>query len=85
MFQILKGWLRTLGDEMDENMFIFGPKYVASDKKRISLIHFLIGEAKLAIWITRRNKLKDSGTTEPELVLKAFASARIKAEFAFLS
>lgn len=82
VFQILKGWLRTLGEDMDENMFIFGPKYVASDK-RISLINFLIGEAKLAIWITRKNKLKDSGTTEPELVLKAFVSARIKAEFAF--
>lgn len=34
VFQILKRWLRTLGEEMDENMFIFGPKYVASDKKK---------------------------------------------------
>lgn len=83
LFQILKRWLGDLGVDMDENIFIFGPKYVATDRKRVSLINFLIGEAKLAIWITRKNKLKNSGTTEPELILKAFVSARIKAEFAF--
>jgi len=83
LFQILKSWLRKLGEDIDEKMFVFGPKYVAAERKRISLINFLIGEAKLAIWITRKNKRKERGTTEPELILKAFVSARIKAEFAF--
>jgi len=64
LFQILKSWLR---EDIDENIFIFGPKICCKQiKNRNSLIHVLIGEAKLVMCITRENRWKNiSGMTEP--------------------
>lgn len=43
----------------------------------------MIGGAKLAIWLTRKRKLKGEGEVGPEVVLKALIATRIKAEFAY--
>lgn len=51
--------------------------------KKISLINFVIGGAKMAIWLTRKRKLKGEGEIGPEVVLKALIATRIKAEFAY--
>jgi len=63
--------------------FIFGLKYVAAKKKIMSLINFIVGEAKLAIWLTRKRKLKGECSVDPELMFKTLITARIRAEFAF--
>ncbi len=51
--------------------FIFGIKYVAAKKKIMSLIKFIAGEAKLAIWLTRKRKLKGECSVDPESMFKA--------------
>lgn len=40
-----------------------------------------MGEAKLAIWLTRKQKLKGECSVDPELTFKALITARIRAEF----
>jgi len=37
----------------------------------------------MAIWLTRKRKLKGEGEIGPEVVLKALIATRIKAEFAY--
>ena len=35
--------------------------------KKISLINFVVGGAKMAIWLTRKRKLKGDGEVGPEV------------------
>jgi len=47
LFQLLDGWVRDFGV-----VFIFGPKYVASDRRKKKLvINFVVGGAKMAIMV----------------------------------
>lgn len=82
-FQTLEDWFRKLGEVFSPANFIFGLKYVAAKKKTMSLINFIVGEAKLAIWLTRKRKIKGECSVDPELTFKALITARIRAEFAF--
>lgn len=49
IFHTLEDWFRRLGEVFSPANFIFGLKYVAAKKKTMSLINFIVGEAKLAI------------------------------------
>ncbi len=63
--------------------FISVLKYVAAKKKIMSLLNFIVGEAKLAIWLTRKLKLKGECSVDPELTFIALITTRIMAELAF--
>lgn len=63
--------------------FILGLKYVAAKRKNISLINFIVGEAKLSIWLTRKRKLKGECSVDPYMTFKALIMARIRAELVY--
>ncbi len=42
------------------------------------LINFLFGQAKLAIWLTRKHLLNDAGSTDVVSVLKGLFKSHIK-------
>lgn len=65
---------------MKNVLALFDPKYIASDGKQIALNNFLVGEAKLVIWVKWKIKLKGEGVAEPEAVLKPLIVARIRAD-----
>ena len=46
-------------------------------------MNFLSGSAKLAIWLTRRNRVQSIGSVEPVLVLKGLLKARLRVEHAY--
>lgn len=50
VFELLRFLCDTLGEDSSVQTFILGPFAV--------LVNFLFGQAKLAIWLTRKNKLK---------------------------
>ncbi|KAL6464153.1 hypothetical protein MHYP_G00264700 [Metynnis hypsauchen] len=64
-------------------LFILGPKYTRSQRARCCLLNFVFGQAKLAIWLTRRNKLRGRGLTDPDEMLRSFIRARVKVDFAY--
>ncbi|KAL6481030.1 hypothetical protein MHYP_G00091100 [Metynnis hypsauchen] len=64
-------------------LFILGPKYMRSQQARCCLLNFVFGQAKLAIWLTRRNKLRGRGLTDPDEMLRSFIRARVKVDFAY--
>ena len=47
------------------------------------LINFLLGQAKLAIWITRRNQIQDRQVTDPLLVFRGMVLEFIRIECVF--
>lgn len=46
-------------------------------------MNFLTGSAKLAIWLTRKNKGLSAGCVELVLVLKGVFGARLRVEYDF--
>ncbi|KAK0140342.1 hypothetical protein N1851_022699 [Merluccius polli] len=78
LFELLKRWFQGLGEDFSFGLFIFGPKYSAKKKSVHTLVNFLSGSAKLAIWLTRRNRAQSVGSVEPVLVLKGLLKARLR-------
>lgn len=68
---------------MDEACFIFGPEYRAAQCKRVSLVNFLIGQATMSIWLTRRNTIKQTGSVDLESMFRGLVAGRVKIEFAY--
>ena len=83
MFDILKRWFQGLGEDFSFGLFIFGPKYSAKKKNVHTLMNFLSGVAKLAIWLTRRNQAQSSGSVELVPVLEGLLKTRLRVEYTY--
>ncbi len=70
LFCILEEWVHTLGEVFTPALFIYGPKYSKKRREVHVLINYLFGQAKLAIWLTRKHLLNDAGSTDVVSVLK---------------
>ncbi|KAL6484037.1 hypothetical protein MHYP_G00089100 [Metynnis hypsauchen] len=82
LLNLLKAWCCDLGILWTDSLYVFGPKYVAAYREKLCLLNFLIGQGKLAVWLTRKNKLQGSGTLDPELLLRAAVRIRLRIEYA---
>lgn len=74
LFDCVKEWCVRLG----EGFVYFGPKYSVARRDHAVLLNFTFGQAKTAVWLSRRNKMEGSGITEPVLLLKVTLSVRLK-------
>uniref|UniRef100_A0A3Q3ERM5 Reverse transcriptase domain-containing protein n=1 Tax=Labrus bergylta TaxID=56723 RepID=A0A3Q3ERM5_9LABR len=83
LFVLMKSLFEALGEDFSYAVFVFGPKYSAKKKTVHTLMNFLSGSAKLAIWLTRKNRAQGTGCVEPLLVLEGLLKARLKVEFAY--
>ncbi len=70
LFYKLEEWCQTLGEVFTPEMFIYGPKYSRSRRESHVLLNYLFGQAKMAIWLSRKSKLIDRGSTDVILILK---------------
>lgn len=64
-------------------MFILGPIYCKKQRGKCVLLNFLFGQAKLAIWLTRRNLVRGSGPLDPLQMLKGMVSAHLRVEHTY--
>ena len=83
LFSVLQQVLRGLGEVLEDSLFVFGPRYTAAQRRRVSLVNFLIGQAKMSIWLSRRNKMKGQGSTDATLIFRGLVATRLKVEFAY--
>ena len=58
------------------SFFVFGPGYSFPQRHKCCLVNFLFGQAKLAVWLTRRNKIQQSRPLDPLMVFREFVEAR---------
>ncbi|KAJ3614016.1 hypothetical protein NHX12_017593, partial [Muraenolepis orangiensis] len=83
LFALLKSWFQGLGEEFSLILLIFGPKYSAKKKGVHTLLNFLSGAAKMAIWLTRRNRVQGVGSVALLPVLRGLLRARLKVEHTY--
>ena len=83
LFELVRVWFQGLGEAFSFELFIFGPRYSAKKKGVHTLINFLSGVAKLSVWISRKNRIKGSGSIDPEKMFKGFVAARLRVEHTF--
>ena len=46
--------------------------------RTICLVNFLLGQAKMSIWLNRRNKMKETGSVDLELMFRGLVAARLR-------
>ncbi|KAJ3582193.1 hypothetical protein NHX12_015766, partial [Muraenolepis orangiensis] len=83
LFVLLESWFQGLGEEFSFILFIFGPKYSAKKKGVHTLLNFLSGAAKMAIWLTRRNRVQGVGSVALLPVLRGLLRARLRVEYTY--
>lgn len=83
LFSVLKGLFFKFGEVFSFKSFIFGPKYYFSIRKKSQLLNFLVGQAKLVIYISSKNKIESKTGQEVLLMFKEFVKARILVDYKF--
>ncbi|KAK0138455.1 Transposon TX1 uncharacterized protein [Merluccius polli] len=63
--------------------FIFGTSYKKTNKTKWRLINFIVGEAKLAIYLSRRNRVEGRSDQDPVQILSCSVRARVGLDFIF--
>ena len=64
--------------------FILGAGYKRDNAKKWQILNFAVGQAKLAIYKTRKNKMLDLSGVELMPMFKALVKARIRVDFGFM-
>ena len=66
-----------------ERVFIMGAAYKKEEKEKCQLLHFLSGEAKMAIYISRKNRVENREGQEAKAVWLVNIRARLWLDFRF--
>lgn len=82
LFSVVRELCERLGLVFSSELFVFGPGYMYKKRWKFCLTNFILGQAKLAIWLTRRNKTKLSGPVCAKLLFRQMVLSRLKVEYA---
>ncbi len=83
LFDLLRRVFFRCEEEYTQRTFILVAGYNQKQKIKWQLINLLVGQAKLAILTTRRNKIENVHAQEILPVLKAFVRSRIIIDFRY--
>lgn len=83
LFDMLSRVFLKCGENFTQSKFIQGAGYSQKQKMKWQIINFLVGQAKLAILITRRNKIDNVQGQEILIVFKAFVKSRVTIDFKY--
>ena len=82
LFLVLREVCDRLGLVFSPKVFVFGPGYSYSQRWKCCLANFVFGQAKLAIWLTRRNMIRSNGPVCAKLLFKKIVLSRLRVEYA---
>ncbi len=83
MFSVLEQLFDSFEVCFTKQDFILGCMYTVKEKCKCHLLNFVVGIAKLAIYVTRRNKVEQRGQQDVIPVLKKMIKSRLVMEFNF--
>ena len=83
LFRTLSVLLISVGEAFSKQMFIFGFKYGKKKKKKGRLLNFLIGQAKLAIYLSRKEKMDGGQRCDCLIAFKNLVKARVLFEYKY--
>ncbi len=79
----LENLLASLGVIFTKKFFVFSVKYSFARRDRCSLVNFVLGQAKLAIIKSQKNKILATGFINPISIFRILMVSRIMIEFAY--
>ena len=82
-FNVLTAVFKLFNIIFSLSVFIGGLKYSKREKCKWQILNFLLGEAKMAIYLTRRDKLQNEPVRDMGFLWKTNIKARLKLEFCF--
>ena len=85
LFETLKCVFLNCSVIWSELAFIFGAGYKKENAKKWQLLNFVVGQAKLAIYKSRKNQLLNVVGEKLLPMFKALVKARIRVDFVFYS
>ena len=83
LFGALRTLLLSFNEQFTEQMFIFGFSYIKNKKKKGRQLNFLFGQAKLAIYLSRKEKLDRGQRCDCLLNFKSLVRACIMLEYRY--
>ena len=83
LFSVLSKVYHDFGEEFSDASFVYGVGYGKGNKVKGELLNFLSGEAKFAIYMTRKNRVEERGSQDAVLLWQNSIRARILLEFTF--
>ena len=83
LFVILQALFVSLNEPFSMETFILGFKYVQKHRFKCQLINFLLGQAKMAIYVSRRNKIEQMSSDDMMMVFSILVRSRVLIDFNF--
>lgn len=83
LFDSLQNLFSCFNESFSVQTFILGFKYVQRRKHECHLLNFILGKAKMAIYISRRDKIEQKSQYNVERVFAAMIKSRIVIDFRF--
>lgn len=83
LFVLLKQLFLGFEESFTPKAFIYGAGYTRNQRFKWQLINFMVGQAKMAIYISRKNRIKSIHGQDCVLLFKAFTRSRISVEFKY--
>ena len=72
LFVLLNYLFLRFQEQFAPNMFVLGSRYCQKQRIKWQLINFIVGQAKFAIYITRRNRKENRHGQDAVLLFKSF-------------
>ncbi len=83
LFVLLEVLFSAVDEMFTMIVLIFGFKYCKNKKRKGLLLNFILGQAKMAIYIGRTHKILYDTNCQVELVFKGLIKARLRHDFIF--
>lgn len=83
LFAMIEGMCDGFDECFFPETFIFGFKYAQRKRVKFQLLNFILGQAKLAIYLSRKGKIEQKDNYNVVVVFRALLKARISIDFRF--
>uniref|UniRef100_A0AAV2KAS0 Reverse transcriptase domain-containing protein n=1 Tax=Knipowitschia caucasica TaxID=637954 RepID=A0AAV2KAS0_KNICA len=77
MLELLRGLFTSLGAEFSAQVFVGGVRYSSRSRRRGRLLSFLVGQAKMAVYVSRRRMVQDQSEISPRALLDKWGSGGV--------
>ena len=83
LFLILQRLFSKFGADFSTEVFILGFRYTRRRQNECKLLNFILGQAKMAIYVSRRNKVDQMPGDDVTVLFPALVKARVLVDFRF--
>ncbi len=83
LFEVLKKLFELFGETFSMQNFIFGVKYSRRRQRECQLLNFILGKSKMAIYISRKDKIEQNQEFNLVSIFRAMVKSRLLIDFSF--